>query len=437
MPGKDWSDKELEMLLNARNQGLSNTKILVILPGRTRDGIAQIVRRKGWSDKKLSDKMKSVVPFNQEQHGVFVKFLKKHSMAPFEQIAESWNHTAIPLKWPTVSFGQVSYWIDKLNLPHERSDAWSSDWSKRKRRESRKVVYQQKFREFEREVESEHEKWFELAKKKLKNKKSDKTTIDSNSCACCNNLWPLSEEFFTYLPNSFSFSSKRLRDFQTGFCKFCDWRIRKELSLKRAFKINVSNILETRRDSRRVGFDRAFEKIIEAAKLSRDQRFKSAKRKLHTRTCIRCTETWELNRKFFRENRGTSDGKATFRALCTFCDHYYETAIDRRKRDKLTYRDLVNERNNYLAEARKQERKKRRESAIKQNELLLSEFPDLSMKSCTACNHFWIDQEPIAHKFWTVGRYTSRVTGIWFYSVSSVCLFCKADKKVKENSNRK
>jgi len=72
MPGEKWSDKELEILLNAKLSGLSGAEIRRLLPGRSIHSIAQVVRRNNWADQRLSKKMKEAIQLNGPRHQLFV-----------------------------------------------------------------------------------------------------------------------------------------------------------------------------------------------------------------------------------------------------------------------------------------------------------------------------------------------------------------------------
>ncbi len=357
MPGEKWSDKELEILLNAKLSGLSGAEIRRLLPGRSIHSIAQVVRRNNWADQRLSKKMKEAIQLNGPRHQLFVEFLKKNSTAPIEQITNSWNSWATAQGLPTINASRVGYWIGKLGLPHSRSEVWQSNYAKKKRRSKREVVYQEKFKEFEAAVSIELKRRKDLQAKKIARLKKQglDQQVERTTCECCQNTWLLEKTFFSKLPISFSFQGKRLNEFQTGFCLFCSWRVRNELLLKRAFDIDVMTLIDNRKHYRRVGFDRAFEKVIEQAKLKRDRALENGLSPDKLQTCPRCLDSWERNKKNFRPNPKKANGKSSLRGICTYCDHYFETAIDRRIRDNQSYQDLLDQRAKYLKLARQRQ----------------------------------------------------------------------------------
>ncbi|HMO18001.1 MAG TPA: hypothetical protein PKA63_11890 [Oligoflexia bacterium] len=350
MPNVLWTAKEIEMLVALRQEGCSIMDIAENL-GRSRDSVSQLIRRHGLSDPVKSSLCKSAVRLTDEQHAMFIRFIKKNSDKPLEQLSESWNASAAPLGWPRLSTSYIYHWIAKLGLPHSWSESFKSDWTKAKMKRLKDGIFIRRMEEFlvwhdeeQKRLQLKAEKVFSSSKK-----------TPRHSCLCCKNEWPLSKDFYSGLPRSFFLANQRLQGFQRGFCRFCDKKFVKELAILRSHDRDVSHLIERRKYFRRMGFDLAFEELLVSKRNERDEMLGSGMLSSEEcRSCVRCEELWPLTRDYFRQNRGLSDGTPTYRGLCYFCDKYYLREIDRRKRDGRLDSDLKLERSNYLRKFRRQ-----------------------------------------------------------------------------------
>ncbi len=349
MPGTRWKPKELQALESLRRAGVGVIDIVndpEVLPGRTLDAIAQMVRRKRWADPEASKRCREVEKLEGEAHRIFVKFLRDHGAAPIEQLVLAWNKWAREREWPTVSPSRVIYWLGKLNIPHSRGQAWCSKFAKKKRNEKKAERFVDREAELKRRIE------LELI---AVTAEAQQRRGRQQKCGHCRNSWPIHEDFFAHLPRTFAFGGMALTGFQFEFCKFCqrttDWR----LLLYRAYGKETQHLVSMRRDQLRKGLDAAHDEIMKA-ELAKCRKRIYGKGRPPTRVCIRCATTWPLERKYFRPNRGLADGSPTFRAICAFCDDMYARRIDRLRRDGADPEPLIRERHYFLELARRRSR---------------------------------------------------------------------------------
>ncbi|MFN8390584.1 MAG: hypothetical protein U0136_09865 [Bdellovibrionota bacterium] len=350
MAGKKWSRKERAALRKALDQGRTISDILEdpkLLRGRTRDSIAQQIRRHRWADPEKSRRCREVEHMTDEQHDFFVQFIRRHGEAPIEQLAISWNNWAHSRSWPKVTPGRVLYWIEKLHIPHSRSDAWQSQFSRNKRKKRRAEELIERLGELERRKELERLSRLDEVRRLRREDRS----LAYQKCGRCKNRWLLHDHFFSHVPRTFALEGEFLTGFQTQYCQFCritdDWT----LHLLRAHGKDVSHIVAERRRFQRQGLDLLWEKLRkEYVETCLD--LIGRRKNPRLRSCIRCEDVWLIETPYFRRN----PRPGSFRGLCTFCDGWYDREIDRCKRDGRDPGPLRKERHHYLELARKAHR---------------------------------------------------------------------------------
>jgi ribosomal protein L44E len=297
------------------------------------------------------------------------------------------------------------YWLCKMGFKRSQQEVYQSSIAKKDRLRRRRDRFDRKLEEFELQ-------WSLILRQRLEQAKTFRRrykTVEDHVCSACGNSWPMSKVFFSRLPGSFTFGGRNLDGFQTEFCRFCSDSTTARLTLYRYYNRSVREILARRLAQRRIGLDLAVERLIGKAKEARDKRFRKPFN-LDTRDCIRCQECWPLDKRYFRPNRGTADGEPTFRALCVFCDGYFERNIDRCKRDGRSPKALIAERTSYLAQARAEEREARRQRACKLREKILERQPKLWVEVCESCDEPWPTSGSNAKKFWRTNQH-NRVSG--------------------------
>ena len=429
MPGHHWSRRQLAALKKLRRAGVSVTQIVTdkLLNGRRRsaDSIRQQLKRQGWVDPAASQRAKNRVEFNGEQHAIFVKYLRQYSTAPVEQLSRTWNNWASERNWPKAELSTVWYWIEKLKLPHSRKDTFQSDWAKKKRKERTRLHFISRMESFEVECE------LELAALKQTAKSKDFRKLKTECCGCCGNRWPLVNKFFSRLPAIHGIGGVTIDELQTEFCQYCDWMFSKKIALLRYYKADFFEFVAKRKEQRRKGIDKAFERQLEAARKD------CAKHKGERRPCIRCKIKWPLDNSHFHPNRGKSDGQPTYRALCVFCDHHFNVQIDRLRRDKKSYEHVIAERDELLFQARTELRNQRRILARESRRALKRSLVGYRDKPCETCNERWPINAHLAHRFWYVSRYRSRVTHEMHSCLSGKCIFCVSDEEAGKRRKKK
>ncbi len=356
MPGKRWTKKELAQLKRHRKLGKSVLEIYEnprLLRGKSRDAIQQQCRRNGWVDKEASESCRKGKEntLSPSQTRRLCDLIRSNPLAPLHLYESTWNAWALEHSVPTITKGIAYYLLCKMGFERSQQEVYQSDIARNSRSKRRKERFEQKVEEFELQ-------WSLILAQRVVEAnvfRRRHRRVAEHVCSGCENSWPLSKVFFNRLPASFTFGGRTLTGFQTEFCKYCSDYVKAELVLYRFYNRGVRHIVNRRLEQRRAGLDLAVENLIEEAREARDRRLDRFPH-LETRECIRCGECWELNKKHFRPNRGTADGEATYRALCVFCDGYFERMIDRAKRDGVSCKSLKEERSYFLATARRQQR---------------------------------------------------------------------------------
>ena len=435
MAGKIWTDEERLTFIELRQRGMSVGQIVAdpnLLPGRSEDSMRQLMRRLQLADPVASARAKDVVHFSNAQQKVFCEFLREHSTASLTVLTTSWNRWAEKNQCPTVTRKTFTYWFKKLRIQRPKKGPAPKGRRRSKRpvlspEERRARMFARRRKAFDEQCESRLAEFIELAEPF----RQQKCAVAFVPCGCCGNEWPLEARFFARLPGIFGFDGEKVNEHQTEFCQFCDWKFTTELELLRRYKKDVAALLELRKRQRRRGIDKAFDKQLEAARVRRDKLFKRSK-KLPRQTCIRCSECWPLDKQHFRPNRGTADGEATYRALCTYCDHYYVREIDRRHRDGLSDTTVVRDRNDFLRLARDNQRQTWRQAAMKRRDELLKLDRRLATASCKTCAEPWIVDPKYAHEFWAISQYQPAHKSRRTRYVSKECNCCRADRAAKQ-----
>ena len=340
-----WSQRELSVLHRLRKSGMSVQTIVdsrKYLKRRSYDSIAQQCRRQKWVNPEQSAACKKAKRFTDDAHEMFVKFLRNHGEAPYEQLIMSWNHSASLRDWPQLTPARLSYWLKKLGIDHSWGKSFRSNYSVQRRKKKRAEQFVESCAELERRALLE----VEARKLEAARLRSRSRRVKTQRCGHCENEWPLNEKFFAHIPNVFALEGERLSGFQIEYCRFCRLRDDWTLRLFRAHGKDVTHILEERRTALRGGLELVWEDLrkkylVKARAIFRTRRY------VRTRECIRCGELWPLERPYFRVSRRT-----TLRSLCVFCDGWYERQIDRVARDGKSAAALRKERSHYLALAR-------------------------------------------------------------------------------------
>jgi hypothetical protein len=343
-----WSERELSILKMQRDKGISVPDIVAnpkVLKRRTKDSIVQQLKRQGWVDKEASERSRNRETLSPEAHTAFVGFLRAHSGEPFERLVSSWNEWAEARSWAKIAPSTIQYWLNKLKLPHSRKAVLDSEYSKDKRKRKRDAQYDEMHQKLERRIAIA----LEATAQKSESVAASQRKLETCACGLCGNKWPLTTAFFNYLPNSFSYGGNRLKLFQIEYCRFCyrtdDWR----LAFFNAWNLSTTLLRETRKAQRRKGLDRAWENCIDRFRHQRDQ-LVARNRFCTQKQCVRCRELWPEKEPYYHANPARSNGSASFRSLCAFCDDWYLRTIDRRTRDGLDSRELKAERYEYLVQ---------------------------------------------------------------------------------------
>ena len=432
MAGKKWTRKELAQLKRHRKLGKTTREIYLnkrLLRGRSLHAIQQQCRRNAWVDKEASEACKKGREngLSPAQTKEVCRLIRSNPKAPLHLYESTWNAWALKNDAPTITKGIAYYWLRKMGFKRSQREVYQSDIAKKERLRRRRIRFERKLEEFELQ-------WELVLGDRLEQAdifRRRHTTVEDQVCSCCDKVWPLSKVFFSRLPSSFTFGGRKLQGFQTEFCRFCSELTTARLALYRYYNRSVLQILAMRLAQRRAGLDQAVELLVEKAQLARDRRFRRYPN-TDVRECIRCEECWPLDKRHFRPNRGTADGEATFRALCVFCDGYFERNIDRCKRDGRSPRLLRAERAKYLAQARDAERVARRERARDLRDRYIRRHPTLWMEYCECCGEMWPTGGGYAGKFWNTNGYR-RVSGeLSRYINTRNCLFCISDRNAKK-----
>jgi len=328
-----------------------------LLPGRTHNAISQQLRRHGWVNKEASERCRETKAreFDVEARKFLIALLREFRREPFEVIQKAWEPYAEMRFLRPLSTSTIQYWYEKLRIYRPRDVIWNSKHATEKRHKKQKIHFEQGKQRLQLRVEKE------LVRVRLLAEEFRKRFPKLPTCACglCKNVWPLSNEFFTFLPGSFTFGSQRLQTFQTEYCKFCyrtdNWKIK----FANAWALSDRKIKDVRKRQRRKGLDHIWERELENYRRLSEEVFDHS-RHIPRKLCPRCEEVWPERKPFFKANPSRQSGDFSFRALCAFCDAWYLREIDRLKSDGKDVQSLKTERHAYLKTKRSGRHRRRK-----------------------------------------------------------------------------